>query len=449
MKTVRFVHCVDTEGPLNETLASTFKRLYDAYGVRIKPTMNNLRKIQNCQYPFKNLSKKLILSISKTFSPALLNYNSNWMQLNKMLKEVTSDNFRNKFKDSFGKGWLFNWFIMDHVGFNKNPRKRSLGYNKIWDSYIKFYAKNKILNKDGFHFHHHPPHFSFDANKCATHYFSVKPTIYDVLNRKIIDRNWFPSVFRPGFHTVRPDINWFVEQFIPFEYSNQSVVNKENNYQKDITSGRFGDWRRSPTSWTPYQPDLNDYQSRGKCSHLKARCLNVGTRLRLINLQDIEQAFNECSNGKNVVVSFANHDYRDMKNDIYYIYDLILKAKKKFKNINFSWSEAREAMQKITKNICKDISYKQTIKKNTLIIEASNPIFGPQPYFAIKTKNKNYFHDNLDIQEPFKKWSYSFDENSINLNDVEKIGWAANDKIGRTTVCTINPKNKNFFIKKI
>ena len=59
MKTVRFVHCVDTEGPLNETLASTFKRLYDAYGVRIKPTMNNLRKIQNCQYPFKNLSKKL------------------------------------------------------------------------------------------------------------------------------------------------------------------------------------------------------------------------------------------------------------------------------------------------------------------------------------------------------------------------------------------------------
>ena len=41
-----------------------------------------------------------------------------------MLDNITSESFRLKYKDSFGKGWVFSWFCLDHVGFEKNAIKR-------------------------------------------------------------------------------------------------------------------------------------------------------------------------------------------------------------------------------------------------------------------------------------------------------------------------------------
>ena len=38
MSTLHIVHCVDTEGPLNETIESTFKRLKDIFNVDITCT---------------------------------------------------------------------------------------------------------------------------------------------------------------------------------------------------------------------------------------------------------------------------------------------------------------------------------------------------------------------------------------------------------------------------
>ena len=38
----------------------------------------------------------------------------------------------------------------------------------------------------------------------------------------MIDRQWFPAAHRPGFHVIRPDSHWFLEQFVPFDYSSQA-----------------------------------------------------------------------------------------------------------------------------------------------------------------------------------------------------------------------------------
>ena len=38
MKKVYVVHCVDTEGPLNETLEATFERLKHIYHLDLKPS---------------------------------------------------------------------------------------------------------------------------------------------------------------------------------------------------------------------------------------------------------------------------------------------------------------------------------------------------------------------------------------------------------------------------
>ena len=133
-----------------------------------------------------------------------------------MNNKLLSMEFRKNFKDSNGNNWIYNWFIADFVGFKSNPNKRELGFHKIWKKYKSFYKKNSI--KDGFHFHHHPIPFSKSANHSSAHFFNHSPMIYEILSRKIIDLKWFPSVFRPGFHTIRPDSHWFLEQFIPFDF---------------------------------------------------------------------------------------------------------------------------------------------------------------------------------------------------------------------------------------
>ena len=95
-----------------------------------------------------------------------------------MLKIITSQKFRKNFKDSFGKGFKYNWFIMDHVGFKNNPRKRDLGFSKIWN---RMMMKMKTINGFCFIFFVMfliPIPFSKSANHCATHFFNNDPSIY-------------------------------------------------------------------------------------------------------------------------------------------------------------------------------------------------------------------------------------------------------------------------------
>ena len=69
------VHCVDTEGPLDESIESTFSRLEEIYGIKAEPTASNLLKIQQKRAPFipANLTDLAARTFSKktfrTFEP--------------------------------------------------------------------------------------------------------------------------------------------------------------------------------------------------------------------------------------------------------------------------------------------------------------------------------------------------------------------------------------------
>ena len=45
-KDVYVVHCIDTEGPLYETMDATFERLKEIFGVEMEASMENLKRIQ-------------------------------------------------------------------------------------------------------------------------------------------------------------------------------------------------------------------------------------------------------------------------------------------------------------------------------------------------------------------------------------------------------------------
>lgn len=435
---VYVVHCIDTEGPLYESLKETFKRIKYFTGKDIFPSFENLRKIQKKEYPLDGKEEMAAL----VFSKRLLNYKKDWGDIDRMLEHITSKDYRMQFADSFGEGYVYNWFIMDWEGFKTNPRCRDQGFNNIYNHYRDFYDLHDLHGwNDEFHFHAHPMSINREAHRCATSYLN-SPHIYESLCHRIIDCKDFPSCFRPGFHTERPDSNWFLEQFIPFDFGNQAVLFPANDKnQDDIVEGRFGDWRRAPSDWSWYHPSIDDYQIAGNCHRTIFRCLNIGTRYHLITQDDVDMAFSRAANGEATILAYTDHDFREMSYDIEDVYRMILKSSEKYPDVKFKNSGAHEAAVAVLgiEEQPFDLHYEIERKNGTgrLHVKASSETFGPQPFLAIKTNEGRYFMDNFDFQELRRSWTYIFDEHTLPINTIDKIGIASNSMYGTKSVKVI------------
>lgn len=426
MSTLHIVHCVDTEGPLNETIESTFKRLKDIFNINIACTKENLKKLQQKKIDLAGKEE----AVAKLLDPRLLNYNNTWKKLNLMLNEIFSKKFRSKFKDDFANYYAISWHCMDHMHYQNNPRNKDVGYGKIFRPYRKLVKKNNLFN-DEINWHFHPIAINNDSLSAGTSYLNSFHLITEILCKRILDDGWFPVVNRPGFHSERPDSHAFLEQWIPFDYANQYYEN-ENEDQKDLSDGRFGDWRRSSASWCGYHPSHEDYQEEGSCNRMIFRCLNIGTRFRVISLDHVRQAFKDAQNNSKAILSFANHDYRDMREDVINITSMINEVKKEFNDVKIKFSGAENAAIDLIYAQDKPTpKFETSINDNKFVVKlTSGELFGSQPFLAIKTKDSKYYHDNFDIITPRKVWSYTFDEQSFKLEDLLEVGAGSAGKYG-------------------
>jgi hypothetical protein len=441
VRPVYIVHCIDTEGPLHESLTATFERLRDIFHLDLEPSEFTLRQLQNGMLDLNGLEA----SVQRVVDPHLLAYNNTWDKVDAMLTRIMEESFRNKMPDSAGRGWVFNWFCVDHVDYDANPRRRDMGYHNVFEHY-SWILKQNSENRDGLHFHYHPHSFSREAHRSATHWWAASDSLHQVISRRVIDHMWFPAAHRPGFHVIRPDSHWFLEQHIPFDFSNQSIAQAGTDAQQfGVAGGRFGDWRRAPATWQPYHPAADDYQVPGSSRRWIARCLNVGTRYRVIREQDIRQAFEEAAAGKPVVLSITNHDFRDMAPDVEGFRELLEKVVRDFPQVPFFYSEAlaamRSALELPVQPPCELECRLERVGDSAAVLTVSSmtPTFGPQPWLALKTVNGKYHFDNFDIDVPFHRWQYVFDQETFALSGLSVIGIAANNAQGSTTVVQVDP----------
>ena len=442
MGIVYICHHIDTEGPLWENIEELFYRLKLIFGIDLPPTYENLERLQNGKIDLSETKKKEILL---TIDPHSLGFKRNWGMIEEMLYRIMLPDFRNKVQDSFGNGWIYNWHIMDHVGFgSENPRHRDIGYHNIFDFY-NYMIKVTNSVQDSIHWHFHPIPFYKQANIPATSYDNCMPILHQIICRRLIDKNWFPIVNRAGFHTERIDSNLFLEQWIPFDPSNQAIdEDNQPKYQKDLMQGRFGDWRGAPTDWSLYNPDIYDWRKPGNANRVIGRVLNMKSRHRNITIEEIEKAFNKASNGENVYLGITNHDWREMSLEIDEFRAMLLTVSKIYPTIKFQFSETIDAFRNVLSYSEKEISVNKLkieakILDNILQVNITNgEIFGPQPYLAIKTIGGDYFHDNFDFHKSKKEFSYTFDEYTIPLSRIETLAIASNDKYGTSEIIKIN-----------
>lgn len=441
--TVYIVHHVDTEGPLYEPIEEVFKRIEDILHIKLNldPTVVNLKKLQDgsCDTFGKELSEE----IKKIASPHLLNFKATWTEIDEMLYRIMNTSFRNKVVDSYGNGWVYNWHIIDHVGFLTNERRRDIGYLNIFNHYEELIKETGSV-KDEVHWHFHPISFFKEAHIPATSYENSYHEIHQILCRRLIEKEWFPKVNRAGFHTIRPDSNWFLEQWIPFDASNQSI-GENHSLQKDNKWGRFGDWDSAPDDWDIYNPDLYDWRKKGNLNRVVSRVLNLKTRFRNINVSEIEKAFEKNNEKKkSIYLGITNHDFREISTEIDDFLVMLNKVRNKFPQTKFKFSGSIEAFRKVLgfsdlevqeNKIDFDIELKDKLLKVSIL---NGDLFGPQPYLAFKTLCGNYYHDNFDFGKHKKEYYYTFDRYTMDLRLVQKIAVASNDRYGNTCIVSLS-----------
>lgn len=448
---IYIVHHVDTEGPLSEPISEIFKRIEITLGeeINIPASKESLSKLQNGSY-FKDPS--LNKELQRILNPHLISFKTSWKQIDKMLDRVLSKKFRTNFIDSFEGSWIYNWHIMCHAGFETNERGRDLGYLKIFNHYESI-LKKKNSPQDRIYWHFHPISFYKEAHISATSYENSYHELHQILCRRLVEKKWFPKVNRAGFHTIRPDSNFFLEQWIPFDASNQSIED-EHNIQTDAINGRFGDWKGAPSDWSIYSPDLYDWRKKGKLKRKISRVLNLKTRFRNINEYEIEKAFvNAQQKNNSIYLGITNHDFREMSIEIEEFWKSFLKIAEKYKNkVDYKFSNSVDAFNN-TLNRNKVEIRKERVKLNVELIQnllkvsiLNGEIWGAQPYLALKTVKGLYFHDNFDFG-PQSTFFYTLDRLTLRLSDIEFISVASNDKYANTFICTIKLENGKLISK--
>lgn len=403
----------------------------------IAATSENVKKLREGQIPLDGREDE----IAAFMADHNRNFMGDWAQLDAMLDRVMSPAFRDRQPDSFGGGWVFNWFCLDHINFDYNPRRRTLGHHAVLDHY-----RCRLLDQaqvgDSLNWHFHPMSTYRDAHHCATHYLRT-PEIFDILCRKVIEKQWFPAAYRAGFQAERPDSNWFLEQWIPFDMSNMAVEDPaEYDTQIDFRNGRSGDWRRAPADWSVYHPDHDDYQRPGNCRRLIGRALNVFNRIANLDQAEMDKAFARAAEGQPTLVGMANHDYRDMEPEVDYARGLIAASAEKYPDVAYKYSEVVEAFRAVSdiepsEPLELKLSLHPAVDGDVPFIEVSTvagEVFGPQPFFAIETKSRRFLHDNLDFSVDQKSWYYAFHGDTLPLEDVSRIGIAANDRHGNQCI---------------
>ena len=73
------------------------------------------------------------------------------------------------------------------------------------------------------------------------------------------------------------------------------------------------------------------------------RCLNVGTRLRSLSYDHIRKAFTEARTCCGAILSFADHDYRDMRPDINHVRTMLHNVKSEFPDVSIKYAGAEDA----------------------------------------------------------------------------------------------------------
>ena len=278
-------------------------------------------------------------------NPGLL---SDWAQVDDFLARVFRESYRRQCLDSCSGGLVISWFVLNWTGFSSNPVRRDFGYHRIHDHYMESWGKKMQEFNDGIYWHYHHPSPSGIANEWCKDW-SANREYLNILNRLVVDRAYFPSVFRAGGTIETNEMSSWLEQWIPFDYSNRAGrLNWDSRDSSGVCLRDLCDWSRAPSEWGAYHPSFDDYQQPGSMRRAIFRCLDLCTGVYSLSESDIDAAFVRAQEGEDTILAVFDHDYRD-RADLFVESFLqpLQRVASRYPNVCWRYTNALEAAQSV------------------------------------------------------------------------------------------------------
>lgn len=435
-KNLYIVHAVDTEGPLRQSDKATLLRINELFGTSFD---TNAHPRQLAEIIAKVLAKAIDLSgreeeVSHFVSTTQFLFSKK--DYAAAIDEVTCPEFRTTHADPQGGPYRFSWFILDNVATLMNPRRRLFGYGQVYVNLVE--ALNpEYPDLDGRYLHYHQmakdQHpFTKETN------FHASDEYNQILCRNIIEHRQFPAAYRAGYCLERWCANLWLENWIPFDFSNHAPsfdfpVERRVGEELDF-------WLRAPNDWSHYHPDSHDYEKPGNLRRTIFRSLCYRTRLYVLEQSDVEQAFARAASGQPTVLSTFSHDFRRLQPEADGFYEMVRQAADKYPEVKWHNATSVEAA-------CGVLGYEKQaplelkvwVDGGMVWASSNHDVFGSEPFLALKTVDHRFFHQNF-VKVEDNLWAYHLRYPQT----IDMIGIGSCDKTGSMATAVIRQKNGKF-----
>ena len=135
-----------------------------------------------------------------------------------------------------------------------------------------------------------------------------------------------------------------------------------------------------------------------------------------------------------------------------FVRDLVAKSSQKYPDVKFHFCEAADAFRRMVAPegagepaLDLELTLHPVVDNDVPCLEIvakQGKVFGPQPFLAIETRSRRFLHDNLDFSTEGGRWFYAFHDDTLPLEDVARIGVAANDRNGNTSVKVLDLRGR-------
>ncbi len=335
---------------------------------------------------------------------------------------------RDSLVDSFGRKLTINWFLLDWTGYSNDDanfakRGHDLTEFSVWKHYKEYILSTKRIHQtnDGVYWHyHHPPKdgiWGWNTDWGDSDLYNV------IVGKLIFEYGYFPSVYRAGKYVETNDNSHWLEENIPFDYSNISPVKRD-----------FCDWSRSTTSWTPYHPAFSDYAVAGSMHRLIARSLPVAAKggSGILSSLEIDNAFKEVESGQRAIFSFHSHDYyKSISEEFIKAHEMISIASKKI-GIKWKYSNCLDALRwsQSIKDEASCLQISLVRENNFLNISINRNFFGRKPFVAIEKKNGDV--NRVEVEKKGSIYALALS------SEIKKVGIGISDAGGYTATAVFN-----------
>ena len=302
------------------------------------------------------------------------------------ISTIYDPTFRAAHVDSSGQPYKMSWFVEmdqqfeaatyqdespDYPGLTGQPAE----HTGVMDTLLRYWSAEIAEYGDGVYWHHHVQAWTgaaWDMNDAVIDGYTHH---YDALNEMLVDRAYFPSLYRAGWLWEDANMNAFLDDWIPFDYS------------------------ASAGAWAPYHPNASN-----PWSSATPNLDRWVTRSDVAVVQDnVNAAFGYAAEHGAALYSFYFHDRDNMPGFIDSVQTALSNAALGYPDVAWRYVDALDGMQEILNfsDTTPPVLNVARVDASTYQIGSDEPLWQDVPYVAARYSNtEGTRHEHIKAVTP-------------------------------------------------